>query len=209
MGEFRFKSEVWTSEYTGIKANTIHAFLKALRHVHEDVIYYHLYRNIFEFHYLPLDYANSFAYWMAENGYYVLAEKLSVIDPLQYTSLEDIRHDIIRILEDSGEDLDVLCSKPFYFIRAVRMAVDLNIVAKDLESFVNGLKKIGWHSLFYHLVTARLKLGKPINDFSLWFESIGEIELAREIEKVNLWAHTLREVKGQLISIVERKLYAH
>ncbi len=202
MPEFRFMSELWTAQYTGVKVSTLGSFLKALKEADDDTIYYHLYRNMFEYHFLPTDYWNSFSYWFAENGFPVLAEKFSALDLIECVCLADIREEMVRILEREGHSFDKIC-KPFYFIRAVRRTVDLGVVARDLNEFREGIKKVGIHSLFYHLVTSRLVHCSPVNDFSRWLMEIGEEKKAQEINRIDLISHSLYRLKDRILEILE------
>ncbi len=200
--EFVFKSELWTAQYTGIKANTLASFSKALREVDNDTIYYHLYRNLFEYHFLPTEYGNSFAYWLAENGFPILAEKFSAIDLMECTCLDHVREEMLDILYGNSESADKIC-KPFYFIRAVRKIIDTGIRASNLKEFSMGIRRVGTHSLFYHLVTSRLSYREPLNDFSRWLLEIGEEAKARRIEKLDLMAYSLYEVRERILDILE------
>ncbi len=202
MSEFRFRSELWTAQYTGVKANTLGSFLKALKELDDDTIYYHLYRNMFEYHFFPTDYWNSFSYWFAENGFPVLAEKFSAIDLIGCVCLADIREEMVRILEREGYSFDKLC-KPFYFIRTVRKVVDLGITARNLSEFREGLRRVGIHSLFYHLITSRLVHCSPMNDFSRWLAEIGEEKKAEEINSIDLFSTSLYRVKEEILKILE------
>ncbi len=199
---FVFKSELWTAQYTGIKANTLASFARALKDVDDDTIYYHLYRNLFEYHFLPMEYGNSFAYWLAENGFPILAEKFSAIDLIECFCLSDVRQEMIDILHTEMEGFERLC-KPFYFIRALRKRIDTGIVARSLEEFKEGIRKVGIHSIFYHLVTSKLVREAPPNDFSLWLREIGEEKKAEEIAKLDLIAYSLYEIREKIIEILE------
>ncbi len=201
MTQFAFRSELWTAQYTGIKANTLASFARALKEVDDDTIYYHLYRNLFEYHFLPTDYGNSFAYWLAENGFPVLAEKFSALDLLECVCIADMRERMLDILRSDIDGIEKIC-KPFYFIRAVRRTIDLGIRARNLEEFREGIGKVGIHSLFYHLVTSRLYHGEPTNDFSRWLREIGEEEKAEEIDRLDLMAYSLYEVRNRILKIL-------
>ncbi len=199
---FRFKSELWTAQYTGAKANTLRAFSLHLKEADHDTIYYHLYRNLFEYHFLPTDFPNSFAYWLAENGFHVLAEKFSAVDITEYTSLKEVKDKLVALLEESPDDGEKVC-KPFYFIRAVRSVIDLGISARNLSELIDGIRKAGIYSLFYHLVSSRLVSREATNDFSRWLNDIGEDRKAQAIESIDLSAMSLYEAKDRIIEILE------
>lgn len=201
MNRFEFKSELWVPQYTGITAITLDEFRKAVETVDDDTIYYHLFRNIFDYHFLIPTYSNSFAYWFSSNGVYILAEKFSIIDPLVYTGIAQIREEMNRICFEAGGDRRKL-KEPFYFMRSIRYVVELGIHAVDLESFIEGFQSIGTHSLFYHLVTARWRIGSTTNDFSEWFRMIGRDDIADRIEKLNIWMFNLYELKRFMLDIL-------
>ena len=201
MEQFEFKSEIWVPQYTGISAISLDEFREAIKVADDDTIYYHLFRNIFDYHFLIPTYSNSFAYWFSNNGMYILAEKFSIIDALVYTSLADVRAEMDRICFEAGEDRRRF-KEPFYFIRTIRQVVSLGIHASDLDSFIKGFESIGIYSLFYHLVTARLRLGESSNDFSSWFRVIAHNDLADKLEKLNLWMFNLYEVKRFILDLL-------
>jgi hypothetical protein len=201
MDKFEFKSELWVPQYTGIVVSTLDEFRNTIAVVDEDTLYYHLFRNIFEYHFLIPTYSNSFAYWLSNNGLFILAEKFSIIDPLVYTSISDVRSEMNRICFEAGEDRRKF-KEPFYFIRAIRQVVELGIKADNLQSFIEGFESIGIYSLFYHLITARWRLKESTNDFSYWFRTISRPDISEKIDKLNIWMFNLYEIKKFMLDIL-------
>jgi len=201
MKKFIFRSELWVTQFTGIRVDTLHDFQRAILDVDDDTLYYHLFRNMFDYHFLIPTYSNSFAYWFSENGLFILAERFSIIDPLVYTSLDDVRREIIGILADAGEERRRF-KTPFYFRRAVRDVVELGMEARDIGSFVAGFESSGIYSLFYHLVTARLRLGEPTNDYSKWLRTVGQEKIAGRIEALNPWMFNFYDIKRFILDII-------
>ncbi|MFB3925116.1 MAG: DUF5752 family protein [Syntrophales bacterium] len=204
MDKFVFKSELWVAQNTGVKVNTLDGFRRAISEVDEDTLYYHFYRSIFEFHFLIPTYSNDFAFWFSDNGLPILAEKMSIIDPLVYTSLGDVRAELSRVLQEAGEDRRRF-KTPFYFQRAIRDVVELGMEADSVSSFIEMFESIGVYCLFYHLVTARLRLGESTNDFSQWLRAAGREETAKEIESLNPWMFSLYDMKAFILDVLKRK----
>ncbi|PMP93473.1 MAG: hypothetical protein C0169_07780, partial [Thermodesulfobacterium geofontis] len=98
---FVFKSELWIPRYTGIKVCSLKELIEALKIIDKFSIFYHMYINIFNYHNLPTFYTNSISYWLYKNGYLLLAEKLSVIDPLDYFDLEELRNVLIKTIKEN------------------------------------------------------------------------------------------------------------
>jgi len=201
---FIFKSELWVPRYTGIKVYSIKDFIESLKVIDKFSIFYHMYINIFNYHNLPTFYANSISYWFYKNGRILLAEKLSIIDPLDYYDLEDLRNVIVQTLEENyDETWDRKEENPFYFIEAEREIIECGEVANTLEEFIEGVKKSSINSLFYHLVTSRIENKTLINDYSAWLFNVGEAKKAEKISKLDLYTMNLYEIKKKIISILE------
>jgi len=202
MKRFIFRSELWVTQYTGIRVDTLSDFRRAIADADDDTLYYHLFRNMFEYHFLIPTYSNSFAYWFSESGRYILAERFSIIDPLAYTSLNDVRREILEILDNAGEERRRF-KTPFYFRRAVRDVVELGMEARGLKSFIKCFESSGIYSLFYHLVSARLRLGAPTNDYSEWLRTAGQDGIASQIEALNPWMFDFYEIKRFILNILK------
>jgi len=204
---FIFKSELWIPKYTGIKVYSINEFIKALKEVDKFSIFYHMYINIFNYHNLPTFYTNSISYWFFKNGYLLLAEKLSIIDPLDYFDLEELRIALINILEKNyDKNWNRKEKYPFYFITAEREIIECGNIAHNLDEFIEGIKKSSINSLFYHLITSRIENKTIINDYSAWLYSIGEAKKAEKINKLDPYTLTLYEIKEEIIKILEEKI---
>jgi len=203
---FIFKSEFWIPKYTGFKANSIKDFIEILKTIDKFSIFYHMYINIFNYHNLPTFYTNSFSYWFYKNGHLFLAEKLSIIDPLDYYDLEELRNVLIQTLEKNyGKNWNEKEKIPFYFITAEREVIECGKIAKNLEEFIDMFKDSSINSLFYHLVTSRIENKTLINDYSSWLFNLGESKKAEKINKLDLYSMNLYEVKKEIIKILENK----
>jgi len=204
---FIFKSELWIPRYTGIRVYTVREFIETLKIIDKFSIFYHMYINIFNYHNLPTFYTNSISFWFYKNGHLLLAEKISIIDPLDYYDLDDLRNALVQTLEKNyNKDLDKKEKlTPFYFIKAEREIIDCERIANTLDQFVEGIKKSSINSLFYHLITSRIENKTLVNDYSSWLLSIGEAKKAEKINKLDLYIMNLYEVKKEIIKILENE----
>ncbi len=203
---FVFKSELWIPKYTGIKVYSVKEFIDALKVVDKFSIFYHMFINIFNYHNLPTFYTNSLSYWFYKNGHLLLAEKLSLVDPLDYFDLEELRNTLINVLEENyDESWDRKEKHPFYFITADREVIELGKFAHTLDEFIEGIKRSSINSIFYHFITSRIENKTTINDYSSWLYSIGEVKKAEKINKLDPYPITLYEIKKEIIRILEGK----
>jgi hypothetical protein len=80
-------------------------------------------------------------------------------------------------------------------------------LARNLEEFAEGLRKVSIHAIYYHFIDARLRLKLNSNDFSVWLER--ELDLSQAAEKVNridIYTSTLEGVRRGILKIVEAEM---
>lgn len=205
---FRFQTTFSLVQLTGRKAATLTQLLQHLREVRGSSIFYHTFRAIQERHFAAGAYANDFADWAAHYlGNQPLAERLANIDPLGFESVRGLRDRIIQVIEEAvaegwGE-VRVPAGKEFCFNHAISLVVPTDYVARDLESFAEALRRVGTHSLFFHLYEARLRLGQPTDDFSFWLDTaLGERELAQQIDRLDYMMYPLEEARERILALI-------
>jgi hypothetical protein len=89
----------------------------------------------------------------------------------------------------------------------VSVTIPTSYVVHDLREFVEALRKISLGSLFFHVFDSRLRLGKGLNDFSIWMQdSLDETELAEEINRLDPYTYTLEGLRSALIQLIEKRI---
>jgi hypothetical protein len=79
--------------------------------------------------------------------------------------------------------------------------------AQDLRDFYQIFGSVGIRSIHYHLVEARLRLGIHTNDFSHWIRtSLNKERLAKRIEDIDIYLHTLEEVRRIILEDIQEEL---
>jgi len=200
---FEFRTEVWVTAYTGVKAKSLQEFTEAIKVVPNSSLFYHFYLNLFNYHNLPTDYPNSFAHWLARNNCEILAEKISVIDPIRYYDLEKLREDLLSILWECEAEKVKAFLEPFHFIYVHRHVLETGRVAYNLEEFVEGIEKSSIYSLFHHLITCRVDKGSAINDYSEWLINQGYAKKGEAIESIDVYMLNLYEVKEAILEVMK------
>ncbi|MBI3009625.1 MAG: hypothetical protein HYY57_01390 [Candidatus Omnitrophica bacterium] len=211
---FRFCTSLVLQEATGLRAATLPQLVGLLRRVPEGCIYFHTHYFLLSHHYLTPEPTNDFAYWVSsvlgEEG---LGEILAGIDILEHTSLSSLREKLARTIESYLEENPAARMRfasegeEFFFIQSTHVVMPTPYAASSLEEFVEALSHVSIRSLYYHIFDARLRLGRPTNDFSRWFqEQLGMSELAHETAKLDPYAHTLEALRSILLSMLQRQL---
>lgn len=209
---FRFQSRTYIKELTGIKAKNLDELINILRKVPDSVIYYHTHHFLEEHHYLIPEPSNDFAIWVKDVlGDEILGERLESINPFEFSSLSAFRERIIATIEEyitrRYNPREAMPGREFNFVKSVSVIIPTPYVAGDLREFVEALRKISLGSLYFHVFESRLRLGRGLNDFSIWLEeSLNEPELGEEIARLDPYTYTLEGLRSAFIQLIEKRI---
>jgi hypothetical protein len=97
--------------------------------------------------------------------------------------------------------------REFPFMKSVSVVISTPYVAHDLREFVEALRKISLGSLYFHVFESRLRLGRGLNDFTIWLqESLEEAELGEEIARLDPYTYTLEGLRSAFIHLIEKRI---
>ncbi|MBU0709097.1 MAG: hypothetical protein KJ793_00070 [Candidatus Omnitrophica bacterium] len=207
MTEFHFTGCIEIKELLGKKANDERELLELIEEVPIDSIYYHTHSYFLRHFYIAGPYPNDFANWVAiQVRDRVLGEKLASVTPMHNKSLEDIRIELVDIIDDHLFDIKfvpaVVYGQPFYFMKSTIIEVPTGIVVKSLSEFTAALKIVDASAIYNHIFEARMRdrLGKT--DFSIWLESsLGLKGLADKIEVLDSYMYSLESLREKLLQL--------
>ncbi len=204
---FRFFTERRLVELTGLWASNLPELLAILRNVSGSAIFFHTHHEFLAHHFeKPIVY-NDFAAWVSEAlQEEALGEKLAAIDLLAFTSIRHLREAIIGLLKShlqsrGGRSRECPLGDEFHFCKSKSFVMPTGIVAQDVPDFFAKIPTITNISLYFHFLEARLRLGRPTNDFSQWLTWRGAPELAQKIDQLDPYSRTLDEVKEDLVQL--------
>ncbi len=209
---FRFYTRVHLTELTGLKAKNLAELVDILKSVPDGVIYYHTHSFLEQHNYLVPEPANDFAVWVTDAlGDEVLGERLASIDTFAFANLEALRDRLVGIIEEylrtGYNSRDVMPGREFHFMKSVSVILPTPYVAHDLREFAQILHKISLSSIYLHVFESRLRLGKGLNDFSMWIQDkLGEVELAERIARLDPYTYTLEGLRSTLAQLIEKRI---
>jgi hypothetical protein len=209
---FRFHSRTHLTELTGLKAKNLRELVDILKKVPDAVIYHHTHHFLEQHHYLTPEPSNDFAVWVSDAlGDEVLGESLTSVDTFAFPNLEALRERLVGIIEEhlsKGSSFrEVMPGREFHFAKSVSVILPTPYVAHDLREFVEALRKISLGSLYFHIFESKLRLGRGLNDFSIWIkDSLGETELGEEIARLDPYTYTLEGLRSTLIQLIEKRI---
>ena len=211
---FKFYTQLHMPELTGLKATNLQELLGLIKTVPGSVIYHHTHRFLQQHQYLSPEPPNDFAYWITGIlGEEELGEGLFSIDTIQYTSIRELRDEIVRTIENYiahySRSLHKFATpgEEFHFLKSVSFVFQTPYTASDLNEFQAALKRITINSIYFHMFEARLRIGRGTNDFSKWLEdSLSEKKLANKIASLDPYTHTMENLRITLIKLIEKRI---
>jgi hypothetical protein len=171
-------------------------------------IFFHTFQSLERRHFLTEGFSNELAEWALTGlNRPQLAERLGGLDVRDYLSLAELRGDLRRILteycEEHPREADISGFEPFHFCECAEVTAPLGAPAHTLAEFREGLEGLSRASIYYHFLISRLRLQLKTNDFSYWLESImGRADLARRINRIDIYTNTLDSARDQMVRIV-------
>ncbi|PIU83849.1 MAG: hypothetical protein COS68_01840 [Elusimicrobia bacterium CG06_land_8_20_14_3_00_38_11] len=211
---FHFYTRLNLTELLGRKAKNISELLEGIKAVPGSSIYYHTHRFLQQHHFLSPEPPNDFAYWVSNIlQEEKIGEQLAAVDIIQFKKIHDLREKFISIIEGYLKTKhgirEAPASSEFHFMKSVTFVIPTQYVANNLAEFLDAVKKISIHSIYFHIFEARLRLEKGNNDFSNWLgNELNEAELAKKISRLDPYTQTLESLRQKIIYLAEKRLNA-
>jgi len=213
-GPFAFVACLQLHEFLGVRAENERQLADLIDEVPLDSIYFHTHGFFLRHKFVAGTYPNDFATWVATQVRdRVLGERLAMVDPSGFTNLQALREDLVSVIDDHLRGLQIvpgiILGEPFEFIQSRLVEIPTGIQVRSLQEFRDALLTIDVSAIYFHLVEARLRLGRGQNDFAAWLEhGLGLPELANRFHAVDPYAGSLERTRSRLIQICDEALAA-
>jgi hypothetical protein len=199
---------------TGQKAQNIREMHNRLLQTHDSgVIYYHFWGGLLRPHFVDPEYQNHFAGWAYHDLHdRRLAEKLSIINPADYSAIDELREEVIEVFEERMDEDDaasrVEAEHPFFFMRSQIVIFDTRLRVATPEKLTGLIPRLSLGSLFYHFIDSRRRRPSGGDDFSEWLKGWGDKyqNLIDEILTIDPYFNSLIELRQDLAEIFNSHL---
>ena len=207
-GPFVIKDCALIAIATGKRALTLKELHDELSEVDLGSVYYHMWGGLLEARFEEREFNNDFAAW-ARHGLHdgVLAERLALVDPTTVGDLEELRQELIEIIEERLDESEYLpwarATQPFEFVRSQIVVFDTHQRAYRVEELAQMIPQLSASAIFYHFIDARRRLPERCNDFSQWLASFdGEYEdLRQRLAAIDPYFRSLTELRQEIAAI--------
>ncbi len=164
---------------TGQRARDLRELRDRLAEVDPASIYHHFWGGRMRPSFDDPEYNNDFAAW-AYHGLHdrVLAERLSMVDPVASGDIEQVREDLLERIEDRLDELDVppwsQRDRQFHFGQSQLVLFETGRRVDGLAQLPPAIAEMTDGSLFYHFIDARRRTEGGVDDFRAWLATQGE-----------------------------------
>ena len=209
---FYFNSAAHLLRISREKASSLQELLDAVRTSSDECIFQHTFQTLEEHHFIREGFSNDFSHWAFSACNEVeLAERLAGIDVREFTSIAALRQRVIDVMEGylqkNPRSATKTAKEPFYLMASELVVVPTPYVARNLEEFAEGLRKVSIHGIYYHFIDARLRLKLNTNDFSNWLEQELDMgQAADRLNRIDIYTSTLEGVRRSILRIIEGEM---
>ena len=205
---FKVKDCALIALATGTRAYTLRELRDRLESVDASSIYYHVWGGLLRPRFDDPEYHNDFASWTARSLHdNVLAERLSVIDPVEFSDMEALRQEFVEVIEERLDESEYLqwakAQAPFNFLTSQIVVFDTHRELREPSELAKEIPNMSLGSIFYHFIDARRRTPENVDDFRYWLEGFDDeyAELCALIATVDPYFPTLAELREQLASL--------
>lgn len=210
---FQVKDCALVAIATGERVRTLRELRDRLEDIDPGSIYYHFWGALLRPRFSEPEFNNDFASW-ARHGLHdgKSAERLAVINPTEFSDIEDLRDELIEVIEDRlyEEDFFPSCRRDdeFSFITSQIVVFDTGRRVEVPSELAEIIPHMSTSSVFYHFIDARRRTEYGLDDFSAWLYGFdGYKELIEEIANVDPYFGTLVELRDNLTEIFHNYIW--
>jgi len=176
--DFAIKDCALANIATGRRAQTLREMRNILRDMHPGSIYHHFWGTLLRPQSSDREFNNDFASWSSASLHdNRMAERLAVIDPMDFSDLEGLRQEIIEVIDERLDETEVVlfarADQQFHFVRSAIVVFDTHRRLAQPEELAAALPKMSVGSIFYHFIDARRRTEGGVDDFRAWLTGLG------------------------------------
>ncbi len=193
---------------TGEKAQNLRELRDRLLVIDAGSIYYHFWAGRLRPGFDDPEYNNDFASWgrhALHDG--KIAERLGAIDPKEFESLEDLRHELIEVIEERLDESEMVpwakSDQQFNFLTSQIVVFTTKKSLEHPKNLVDAIPRMSVGSIFYHFIDAMRRTPNKTDDFREWLSGFNQkyAGLYDEIAKLDPYFQTLTQIREQLSQI--------
>lgn len=194
---------------TGEGARSLLELRDKLASVDDGCIYYHFWGGRINYQFVHAQHHNDFSSWAFHRLHdNILSERLSIIDPTEFESLEALRQEVLETLDRRLDDYEIIFwtrkEDQFHFIRSTIIVFGSDATIAHPGDLADAIEKLPPSSIFYHFIDARTRTPEKVDDFSGWLKVFGEQYemLIKRIQSIDPYFLSLTQLRDLLTQVI-------
>lgn len=190
---------------TGVAAENLKEFHEGLQRVPESSVYHHFWGRLLRPQFDEPEYSNDFASWAYRHlREKALAERLSMVDPTEFDTLEALRQELLEVVEQALDENPMVpwlrAEQPFAFLRSQIIVLDSGQRFATPREMAEGVARLPLGSVYYHFIDARRRTENRQDDLSVWVDSWGpdHTPLCDALRSLDPYFSSLKEIRRML-----------
>ncbi len=209
MHPFEIKDCALIALATGRRAQNLRELRQHLQRVDPGSIYYHFWGGLLRPRFDDPEYNNDFAAWARHALHdWVLAERLAVVNPTEFADLEELRQELIEVVEERLDERETIAwarlDQQFHFLTSQIVVFDTHRRLQHPRDLAAALPLLSRGSVFYHFIDARRRHEGGEDDFRVWLRGLPEdqAQLVAALAAVDPFFLTLAELRERLGAVL-------
>jgi len=209
---FTFVGCLELREILGRRARDERELMEELEQIPAASVYYHTQSVFLRHPRIAGGYPNDFANWVATQVHdQVLAERLAVVDAYMFGSVEDLREELVSIVDSHISALNpvprVVFGDPLFFMQSHVLEVTTGLEARTLPDFRRCLAEVDLSAVYLHVLHARIRGEVAGGDFAHWIsQELRRNSLAAAIGRINPYLGGLEEIRREMLRLIDIEL---
>jgi hypothetical protein len=196
---------------SAIGAQNLRELRQALYNVNHESLYHHFWGRFLRPQFDDPEFNNDFASWANHSLHdKVLAERLSMVNPIALDDPEQLRQEVIDIIEERLDDSELLewqkADYQFNFLHSKLIVMRTDTIINTLSDLEMNLPKMSEGSIYYHFIEARRYNPDRKDDISRWLRTFGPKyeRICFNIESFDPFFSSLKRIRQRLHRILVR-----
>lgn len=206
---FKIKDCTLITRMAGVKeALNLRELEERVRICPEECLFHHFSETVIRPTFDYPDYPNDFSLWA---GFQlrdpILAERLALLNPYKCENFEELRIQLINILEERLSEIEYIPWAPkgraFQFMQAATVVFYTGVTLVSPDDFYQQISQMSLGSIYYHFVEARRRTETKTDDFTAWLMEFDNVDnIVSAMNEIDFYYLSLQELRNLLIDIV-------
>lgn len=196
---------------TGERAQNLRELRDRILTVHPGCIYHPFWGGLLKPRFDEPEFQNDFAAWTYHGLRDArLAEQLALIDPGDFPETEDLRREVLEVIEARLAESEFVpwakADQQFYFTRSQIVVFDTELRTENPLELQALIPRLSVGSVFYHFIDARRRTNSGKDDFSEWLVGLGDVcrSVIDGLAEIDPYFSTLTELRTEIGSVFQR-----